>query len=170
MRTGTNGNPNQTISLAPPMRTVPCQPWKWSTFGDNGLGRSMRLASLCLLIYWVAIFVGTHLPSSSMPHVHLSDKLLHLGAYTGLAFLVAWAIPTRPNRYGRHALIVFCLVLAYGCVDELTQSLVPGRSSSLLDLTADATGAALGICIHYVSRRLLSSFASGRSLLSWVSR
>lgn len=170
MRTSTNGNPNQTILLVSPMGTVPGKSWSQSVVGNIRLGRSMRLASLCLLIYWAAIFVGTHLPGSSLPHIQLSDKLLHLGAYTGLAFLVAWAIPTNPNRYGRHAVIVFCLVLAYGCIDELTQNLVPGRSSSLLDLAADASGAILGISIHFFTRKVLSSFTGGRFLLNWLSR
>lgn len=72
-----------------------------------------------------------------------SDKLLHFSAYAALAALALFAV----GRHRRGAAAAFAMSALYGCVDELHQRFVPGRSSSLLDLFADALGALLCVAL-----------------------
>lgn len=74
------------------------------------------------------------------------DKAAHVVAYMvfGLAVLRAThgglnALQRRPLLWG------VLLTLAYGAIDELHQSLVPGRHASLLDWLADALGVAVAL-------------------------
>lgn len=92
----------------------------------------------------VAIWLVSAMERAPIPEPLLfwnSDKLMHAGAYALLAALALVAVHKH-----RHAAIAAVLMSAlYGGVDELHQSFVPGRSSSLLDLLADALGA--GACV-----------------------
>jgi VanZ family protein len=133
------------------------------------LNGGMRLASLLLLVYWISIFVGTHLPGHSVPKVGLSDKSMHFGAFVGLAFLLAWAIPTRKGHYARHGWMTFGVIAGYACLDELTQKFIPGRSCSLWDLLADLTGAAFGIGLYWICRYFLLRREFGRLLIRRLS-
>jgi hypothetical protein len=50
----------------------------------------IRIASVCLIGYWLALFVGTHLPARipDMPGAN-DDKILHVIAFAGLSFLLS---------------------------------------------------------------------------------
>ena len=80
--------------------------------------------------------------SSGLP---LADKLEHLAEFAVLGVLL-W------NAVSRHhplpgvtpAMFVLAIGAGYGALDELHQSLVPGRSMELGDWLADAVGVALG--------------------------
>ncbi|MEO8271825.1 MAG: VanZ family protein, partial [Aureliella sp.] len=92
----------------------------WHSPPTNRVLRKVaRIASFCLVVYWLAIFTGTHLPGSSLPSFTTSDKVLHALAYTGLSFLLAWALPTLGNSL-IHVTWAAGIALAYSCVDELT--------------------------------------------------
>jgi VanZ family protein len=132
-------------------------------------GRTLRLASLCLVAYWLVIFVGTHLPSSSIPRLGGSDKLLHFGAFGGLAFLVAWALPTREGKALQRALWTLGLVITYGMLDELTQKLIPGRTCSMGDFIADAIGACMGLAAYFVAKAVLVRTQLGQGLINRLS-
>ena len=134
----------------------------------SGLSLMIRIATVSLCLYWLAIFVGTHLPSSSLPSVHMSDKILHGVAFAGLAFLLAWAVPT--GRVLRHAFIVLAIAISYACLDELTQKFIPGRTCDRWDLLADAVGACAGLGIYFVTRSLLLISNRGRSLIQNLSK
>lgn len=74
------------------------------------------------------------------------DKVAHFGAYAALAFALglwpkaqAWRI-----HPARTALIIIILASAYGAIDELHQSYVPGRDASVYDWLADTLGAGFG--------------------------
>ena len=131
--------------------------------------RAARIASLCLLAYWLVIFAGTHLPSSNLPQVTVSDKLCHAAAFAGLAFLLAWALPNRGGRM-RHVVWAGAIALGYSCVDELTQNFVPGRTCDIWDLAADAVGIFLGILAYLALRFALMQVRWGRTLLAGLSR
>ena len=67
------------------------------------------------------------------------DKLLHLIAYTGLAFL--------PPLFLKEKRLVFRCVLfliLWGILMEGAQAMVPNRSPSFWDLVANTAGVALG--------------------------
>lgn len=109
------------------------------------------------------------MPGSSVPAVGVSDKTLHAAAYAGLSFLLAWALP----NWGRglsHVGWAAGIAFAYGCIDELTQSLIPSRSCDVWDLAADSVGIAVGITCYLVLRWLLQQFSWGRSVLRALSR
>jgi VanZ family protein len=84
-----------------------------------------------------------------------SDKLLHMLAYALLAALALFGVRSLGSlgslgSIGSLALspprisaVAFAMSALYGCIDELHQRFVPGRSSSWLDILADTMGAAL---------------------------
>jgi|SoiMethySBSTD1v2_1073268.scaffolds.fasta_scaffold2759247_1 VanZ family protein len=118
--------------------------------------RITTLSKLAFVLFWAAIFTGTHIPISeeSLPPVG-GDKVLHFGAYLGLSLLLATAwqlaggVLTR-----RHLAFAWIAVIAYGAFDEVTQILV-GRDCDIKDWLADAAGAAAGLLLFVVLRRLL---------------
>lgn len=72
-----------------------------------------------------------------LPFAH-ADKLIHAVEYGGLALLVCFAVG-RPRRIA--ALVAVIVAGGYGAVDEVHQSFVPNRSSTVGDWIADVTGA-----------------------------
>lgn len=109
------------------------------------------------------------MPGSTVPSVGVSDKVMHAVAFAGLSFLLAWALPKSSaglSHVGWAAGIAF----AYGCIDELTQMLVPSRSCDIWDLAADSIGIACGITCYLVLRQLLLQVSWGRRILRGLSR
>lgn len=129
----------------------------------------IRIATVCLMAYWLALFCATHLPSSALPSMRGSDKLYHFAAFAGLAFLLAWALPTRA-RWGRHLAIAGFVAVVYAAVDELTQHFIPGRACELNDFLADSAGIATGLAAYTITRLLLAQHRWGRRLIEGLSR
>ncbi|GAB5404439.1 MAG: VanZ family protein [Aureliella sp.] len=132
----------------------------------------IRLASGCLVVYWLAIFLATHMPSAAMPKLTYSDKVYHAGAFAGLSFLLCWALPTREgfSARWRQVSIAGIISVSYGCIDELTQQFIPGRCCDVWDMTADAVGVMIGISCYLACRQLLVQFEFGRNVISKFSR
>ncbi len=77
-----------------------------------------------------------------------TDKVVHLGAYGVLGFLVARA---RASRGVARLLRALTAIAGFAALDELHQILVPGRSASTGDFAADVIGAAIGLLAgHYL--------------------
>ena len=74
------------------------------------------------------------------------DKLVHASAWAALALLALRATHggKAPLRWGA-TIGAAALSLTYGLTDEIHQSFVPGRDSSLLDILADGVGTAAAI-------------------------
>ena len=123
-----------------------------STSPGDPLGAKFRLPiRLALIAYWVALFVGTHIPTVPAGVAEVSDKLLHYLAYGGLAGLMALDRFVRgrlsTSREAWRVLGLLWLILAiYGAVDELLQSPV-GRTTDFGDWLADVIGAACGLAL-----------------------
>ncbi len=156
-------NSQHSAAASPLCDTWPRQP------SVRAFGKVTRIASISLVGYWLLIFFGTHLPATQMPGVALSDKLCHAAAFAGLSFLLSWALPCGANRMG-HVLLAGVIAVAYGCMDELTQLLIPGRSCDVMDLAADCVGVFIGLSCYLVLRQMLSQVAWGRSLLRGLAR
>jgi len=110
--------------------------------------RSSAVMMTVLIIYWLALFLGTHAPITSRVVPPISDKLLHFGAYTGLAVLCAanvWIF--RPLNF-RSLAVVFVVLACYGIVDELLQIPV-GRHCDINDWYADLKGVAVGLALSF---------------------
>jgi VanZ family protein len=102
------------------------------------------------IVWALLIFTASSIPGTRIPNLPLFrvDKLLHAGIFLVFGILVErafrnqTAFPLLARRSGMAALV--CAV-AYGLSDETHQLFVPGRSSELFDLLADAVGAIIGI-------------------------
>ncbi len=124
-----------------------------------------RLITATLVVYWLLLLLGTHLPSSGLGDIHVSDKSLHFYAYAGLAFLLAWTVTVyRQPRWSTYAFL-FAIVLLYGALDELAQWPIPGRTADFRDWLADAMGAAVGLTLHRIALGMygLLSTRTGRN-------
>jgi VanZ family protein len=95
-----------------------------------------------------------------------SDKLMHFGAYGGLAFLLSLWLSSRGSWTKRSALLVLGVVAIYGICDELLQIPV-NRSAEPADYLADMLGACAGTAVFTAVReqvwRLLGSVLGTKS-------
>ena len=107
-----------------------------------------RALVVVLSAYWIAMYVGTHVPKVPQVLAEQGDKLLHMGAYGGLAFLlIVWFGSRRPVSFRKIGLL-WLLIAAYGIFDETTQPLF-GRHAEVADWLADIVGAALGLALGW---------------------
>lgn len=75
-----------------------------------------------------------------------ADKVVHAAFYGVLGLLWVWGLLRLVRLPLRRKLATaWLLATAWGALDELHQSYVPGRTADLWDLLADAVGAALAI-------------------------
>jgi VanZ family protein len=120
--------------------------------------RSSRLWQYALAVYWVALFIGTHIPIDRIPlHQGSADKAAHLAAFAGLAMIFATTWQLSAGRLmTRHLMWVWIVIAIYGGVEEITQPLV-GRVASVWDWLADSIGAALGLLAFVVIRRVIEA-------------
>ncbi|MCA9144676.1 MAG: VanZ family protein [Planctomycetaceae bacterium] len=120
----------------------------------------LRTVSLGTLgVYWLGIFIGTHIPMGVRGLGRINDKVLHFGAYAGLAFLLAAALSTLRVRHGT-LLLPLVVAAVYGCVDELSQMAVPGRQAEVADWAADVFGAGVGVFAFALLAIALAKFFS----------
>ncbi len=110
-----------------------------------------RLATPAAACYWLALYVGTHIPNPDMligPHV--SDKVLHFAAYFGLYLVLATRIrilhenwPTR-----QQTILLAAMTSLYSAFDEITQGLpIINRHPDIMDAIADCGGVVAAIFI-----------------------
>ena len=122
-----------------------------------------RMLLMLTGLYWVVLFVFTHLPPARVPRAPGGDKLHHFLAYLVLAFMLGatlWQL--LPGRRRVIPLVVFLAAAGYGIVDELTQIAV-GRDAEVADWVADVCGGAAGALALLALRRLLPPRPSDRS-------
>lgn len=105
-----------------------------------------RLAGLALAVYWIALFVGTHIPVNVQFVWSWTDKLIHGGAYFGLAaLLTAWSVLSGKSW---RPWVIAAALSAYGIADELLQIPV-GRHADVSDWLADTLGAVTGVGVAW---------------------
>jgi len=96
------------------------------------------------VVLYVAVIFGVSAQPNLAPPFGFAkaDKVLHMLEYGGLSFLLSRAL--RATGRVRLAIRVALAVLAIGAVvgacDEVFQSFIPGRQSSVADWVADVTG------------------------------
>lgn len=122
----------------------------------RGASSVLRRLRNVLTLYWLAMFIGSHVKLRDAVHVfHIRDKVLHFVAYAGLAFLAAWYQRFRKGSVGWLDLgAILTLVASYGVLDEITQIPV-GRTADPLDWLADAAGAVAGLTAFLAMRRFV---------------
>ncbi len=103
-----------------------------------------------LIFYWGLIFILTTLPGNVIVNsIKLSDKIEHILAYFGLAFLLSFAIKFFREHYFilKRIFVTLAVSVLYGGFDEFHQLFIPKRQADLLDLMADALGALIGLLV-----------------------
>jgi VanZ family protein len=111
-----------------------------------------------VVLYMAVIFALSSMPEPPAPP-GIDDKTQHFAAYAGLGVVTLRATSggvVTGLRAGA-AIAAWAIAAIYGASDEFHQRFVPGRSADLLDLRADALGAAVGIGIAWLSGILLRS-------------
>ena len=117
---------------------------------SSGLYR--RLLFGALAVYWVAIFIATHVPTPDVIDLtQVSDKTLHYGTYAGLGLLLSASVAALGGWTVRRAAAVLLIVAAYGVVDELLQIPV-NRQADVGDWQADLVGGLTGVAAFSVFR------------------
>jgi len=112
-------------------------------------------AALYMLLIWTLSSRQLNLPLDKIPWqdkgVHAVEYAL-LGACFAHAVWISW-----PRRGVRGWLSAWLFATSFGLLDELHQAFVPGRSADVLDLAADALGAALAVTAFWVVRTWLAT-------------
>jgi VanZ family protein len=111
-----------------------------------------------VLVYMGVIFALSAMPEPPAPP-GVDDKTQHFLAYGGLGLVTlrATAGGTLAGLSAPAAVAAWAIATLYGATDEWHQGFVPGRSRDLLDLRADALGAALATGVAWASAILLRS-------------
>ena len=97
--------------------------------------------------YMAAIYYGAALSQVPGPAAQVSDTVLHMGGYAGLAILTLRA--TSGGRWSgvtrRALLLAFAIATIHGLTVEVEQMFVPSRFAEWRDVGNNAIGAAAGI-------------------------
>jgi len=120
-----------------------------------------KLSLWILVVYWVILFLGTTLPSSSLPDTPSGDKLNHFAGYAVLSFLLfTWVRIKQGSAKGEIRLFQksFLIASVYGVFDEIHQLFIPGRFFEWYDILADINGAALGLAVAFIVTRTFPRF------------
>ena len=111
----------------------------------SGLSGTWIRLWLPVIAYMAMLFALSSLSKPPQPPGGLSYYHVHMAAYAGLG-----ALTTRATAKGLHrvsfaaAFAAIVISSLYGVTDEYHQVFVPGRTFDVLDMAADAFGAAAG--------------------------
>ena len=104
----------------------------------------MNYPKIQFFLYLFLILIGSSIPGKSVPTVFALtwDKFLHVIEYFFLGIL---GYKAYENRYKNITIIISMFGIVFGCIDEIWQSLIPGRNPSYYDVIADGIGVILGV-------------------------
>jgi len=130
--------------------------------------RSRLVLAICFVtaLYWLALFVATHVPMRRRPETAAHkdfDKGEHLAAFAGLALLLCTTGVVLGQPLSRLFAIVLAIVAGYGAIDEVTQLLVPTRAADLRDWLADIAGGLAGIIAFGLAWTVMLAFKGRRA-------
>jgi len=116
--------------------------------------RNVAAYQLPVVLWAASIFVLSGIQTFPVSRTPLGlDKIAHwvmFFVFCGLAWRALY-YQSASKALKRYALLgAFILAVGYGALDELHQVFVPGRSSDLYDLAADALGAAGYLAWHKI--------------------
>tara|TARA_B110000008_G_scaffold257835_1_gene276327 strand:- start:169 stop:546 length:378 start_codon:yes stop_codon:yes gene_type:complete len=104
----------------------------------------LRITGLLTVSFIALMIIGSSFEGSSIPksYIFTLDKLLHILEYYifgTLLFFIFLSASQKPD------IISLIIGIFYSFIDELYQSTVDGRDSSILDVFADIIGLILGL-------------------------
>ena len=140
------------------LRSMPIRPPSPTT---GFAPRTRRIAGWAALGWAAAMAWLTRLPTPPDPGPNFpgKDKLIHATLYAVLGALTAVAISGRLRRPWPLVIATAAVALAYGCIDEIHQSFVPGRVADIADVAADLVGGLVGGGL--IARGMVQRSASG---------
>ena len=113
--------------------------------------------------FWLPVlaYVGIIFALSAQPNLQPpfrfqnSDKFAHLAEYFGLGVLLVRALRATDSLSDavRGGLVALLIGMSIGASDELFQSTVPGRESSVRDFAADCGGLVVAQLAYLLIRR-----------------
>lgn len=120
--------------------------------GWNRLPRGLRLLgpiAVMMVLWWSSSKTPDHsAPSALKAWLHNSAHVIAYGGLAG-AWLVAFVsrIDGELRLAARHSVVALLLSIAYGVVDEVHQSYVPERDSSVVDVISDSIGSGIALVL-----------------------
>lgn len=84
------------------------------------------------------------------------DKVAHFFLYAGFGLFLYLTLRNSSNPVENPFIYAIVLGILYGATDEIHQSFVPGRSSSLGDLFADSLGLIIMQTVIFIKDKLTS--------------
>lgn len=106
--------------------------------------------TLIAVLYALFILVMTSIPGNNLPPTFPGfDKIAHMGLYGLFSLIMFLAV----NEFSfpsatTQKLFAVLFVISFGVLDELHQSLIPGRSCDLHDWLADFAGAVAAVLFY----------------------
>ncbi len=102
------------------------------------------------IVYVLFISSLSHMPNNNLPESSDSfthqDKLFHFGEFFFLGILIQLSF-IEQKVFSKRAIMFMTLICGFSmaCIDELHQSFIDGRHSSIGDLTSDFLGIIFGV-------------------------
>ncbi len=106
-----------------------------------------------LSLFWmILIFIGSSIPSSTLPGNLPPDYVSHFLEYFVLGFFINTWISTKLIKKGPIIAIILSILLCsfYGLLDEIYQSLIPGRVCDPRDWITDSIGSSIGAIVAFL--------------------
>lgn len=129
--------------------------------------RASNLRYWMPLLLWIgSILLVSSIPGATMDRVgfQVQDKVAHFSEYLILGFLAGrWERNQYGHRWPRALVTALCLGLCIATLDELYQSLIPGRTPSVWDWTADISGVTVGLTLALLRYRRFGGESSSRT-------
>ena len=107
----------------------------------------MKIKNFLIILFSLLIIVGSSIPGNNIPSNYFFklDKLLHILEYFIFGSLL---ITSLYNKSIYPYYLTFFIGLVFGVIDELYQSTVFGRFSSIYDVIANIIGLILSIILY----------------------
>lgn len=109
-----------------------------------------------VILWALVIFCLSSIPNLSAPgsSFRILDKIAHFVEFGILGYLLMSAFASSRRTFPRTRIIAVLLVgISYSVLDEMHQSLVPGREMDFYDILADLFGVCLAVVLWIVLRR-----------------
>ncbi len=117
-----------------------------------GLGRLLLAWAPVLAFQLLVIYLSTRptLQTSQLPYL---DKVAHFSEYAVYAGLIYRALRLSGARLPHAPILAMLLVVVLAAGDEVLQSKVPNRDSSVRDWAADVAGGVAGVLVARILER-----------------
>ena len=102
------------------------------------------------ILWAVIILISMSLPAQYIPKVKIFgyDKIAHIGVFFVFGILIYRSIINwehKPRSILKSLILMLFFVMVFGCVSELYQHFIPGRTPDIFDFIADSIGGLLSI-------------------------